>query len=197
MERTEKSIVVEEIFKGKVITVERHQVVLEAISAEDKDDRAAQHSSVREIVHHPGGVCVLAINEEGKICLVQQYRKAVEAVLLELPAGKRESGEDTLLTARRELQEETGYQAKKWHFLGEMLATPGYCDETIYLYLAMDLVAGKQNLDEGEFLSVHWYPWEDVEDMIRQNLLRDGKTKLAFLLAKDYLRLRELNGDKE
>lgn len=168
----EKTLKTEEIFSGKVVKVERLEVELEN-----------GMRSFREIVRHGGGVACLAINENKEVYLVKQYRKAIEESCLEIPAGKLELGEDPLFAIQRELREETGLTAKKWTFLGAFFATPGYCTEKIYLYLAEALEQGEASLDEGEFLEVLCLPFSEIKQRVE---IKDMKTALALSLYELY-----------
>jgi ADP-ribose pyrophosphatase len=143
--------------------------------------------AIRQFVLHPGGVCVIPITDEGKIVLVEQYRKPVEQYILEIPAGRIDPGEDTLDTAKRELQEETGYTAKNWEKLGELLPCPGYSNEILYLYLAKKLSPGDQNLDFGEFVTCHEFSFKEIKKLILENKLQDAKTISAIFMAEALL----------
>ena len=135
----------------------------------------------REVISHNGGVAVLAI-ENDEIYFVEQYRHAVESNVLELPAGCIEKGEDPLLSARRELQEEIGFDTNDISLLGKFYPTPGYSSETIYLYLAENLIPNKLELDEDEFITIHKIKINKVKEMLLNNEFIDGKTQLALLL---------------
>ncbi len=166
----EKTIQTTEIFHGKVLHVTVDEVEL-----------PNGNTSLRELIHHPGGVCVLAMDEQENVLLVRQYRKAVEEALLEIPAGKREPGEDPMLGAARELEEETGFRAKELIPLGHFIPTPGYCDERIYIYLARELMPGTLHPDEDEFVQVEKYPLEELLSMVEKGELTDGKTAIALM----------------
>ena len=120
----EKTINKEKIFKGKVIDLTIHTVEL-----------PNGKQSTREVINHPGGVAVLAFKDKETILLVEQFRKPVEMSLLELPAGKLEYKEDPKICGIRELEEETGYKAKSFSYLGKLVTSPGFCDEYIYLFI--------------------------------------------------------------
>ncbi|MCR5066567.1 MAG: NUDIX hydrolase [Erysipelotrichaceae bacterium] len=139
----------------------------------------------RDVLHLNGAVGILAFRDEDHIMLVQQYRHAVEQTILELPAGMLEKGEDPAEAAGRELQEETGYKAGKLTFLTSFFTSPGVVKETIYLYLATDLTFVGQHLDSDEYLSVKTFSTEEIEQMIADNKLNDGKSVLAYLLWKE------------
>ena len=137
----------------------------------------------REVVEHPGGVGVLALTEEREVLLVRQFRYPYGEILTEIPAGKREPGEDPLLTGQRELAEETGCRADNYTFLGTVYPTPGYCDEVIYLYMATDLHPEDAHPDEDEFLEVERMPLAQLVDLVLDNKVPDAKTQTAALKA--------------
>lgn len=141
-------------------------------------------TSTREIVNHPGGVGILALDENNNVLVVRQYRYAFGRTLLEIPAGKLEKGEDPYQAAMRELKEETGATCEKLQSLGEIFPTPGYCDEIIRLYLARNLSWGEMHLDEDEFLTVSRMPFQELVDKILSGEIRDAKTCAAILKAK-------------
>ncbi|NLC39560.1 MAG: NUDIX hydrolase [Clostridiaceae bacterium] len=158
-------------FIGRVFTVESTEVQL-------PDGR----KSKREIVHHPGGACVLAVDDDGDIYLVRQYRVGAQAPLREIPAGKLEGDESPLLCARRELMEEVGLLADSWQLLTQFYPSPGYTDELIFVYLATKLSKGKQQLDEGEFLTVEKLPLHTAFEEVKSGQISDGKTIIAILM---------------
>ncbi|SMB95256.1 ADP-ribose pyrophosphatase [Desulfonispora thiosulfatigenes DSM 11270] len=172
---TEKTVQEELIFKGKIITVKKLKVKL----SNGKD-------AFREIVEHPGAVCILTLTNENKVILVKQYRKATEETLWEVPAGKLEKDEDPLDCAKRELQEETGYIAEHWEKIGDFYASPGYCNELIHIYFAKELSKGSMNLDEDEILESYNLSIDEVKEIMQKGQIRDIKTQVAlqFLLLK-------------
>ena len=137
----------------------------------------------RDVVCHSGGVCVIAIDDEGMVPLVRQYRYGVGCVTLELPAGKLEKGEDPLEAIRRELSEETGYTADEIIPLHICYPSPAILSEVIYIYLARGLHGGKQHLDEDEFLEVERYHLSQLVEMVMAGEITDGKTQIAILKA--------------
>lgn len=139
----------------------------------------------RDVLHLPGAVAVIAENNERKLLFVSQYRHAVETELLEIPAGMLEKGENPELAALRELQEETGYKASKIEKLVEFFTSPGVVKEKIYVYMASDLTFVGQHLDADEYLNVKTYTAEEVERMINDNELQDGKSIIAYELWKN------------
>lgn len=172
----EKTISTKEIFKGRVLEFRVDTVEL-------PDGATAS----RELVHHPGGVAVVAIDDNGFVYLVRQYRKPYEEAVLEIPAGKRDKGEEPLTGAKRELAEETGLSAKEYIDLGCFYPSPGYVDEVIYLYLATKLTKGNANPDEDEYVETEKIHIDTLCDMIMKNEIKDGKTIAAVLKAKMYL----------
>ena len=136
----------------------------------------------REVVEFSQAVTVVAITENDQILLVKQYRYPVEEVLVELPAGKMDRQENPEESARRELQEETGYTAESMIKLCEFYTTPGFTNELMHVFLAQKLTPGAQNPDEDEFVEVAYVPFEEALNMIFNGSIRDGKT-IAGLLA--------------
>ena len=135
----------------------------------------------RYVVRHPGGVGILPILPGGEILLIRQFRVAIGRFILEIPAGMREPGEDPLVTARRELKEETGYTAEKWTPYPSFYASPGYLDEKLHLFLAEGLTPGESALEDGENLSVLSVPLAKALEMIDSGEIEDGKTVGAIL----------------
>jgi len=144
--------------------------------------------TMREVVRHPGGVTVAALDEDGCICLVRQYRYPFGQHLWELPAGKLEPGEEPLTAAMRELSEETGLEAETWTELGVLYATPGYCTEKLYLFLAEGLRQGEAHPDPNEFLDVTRIPLDDVLARIDRDEIHDAKTVVGALRADRHRR---------
>ena len=144
-------------------------------------------TSLREIVDHPGGVAIVALDEQNRVAVVRQFRYAFDRVVLEIPAGKREVGEEPLLTARRELQEEVGATASQWTELGAILPSPGCYGETLHLFLAKNLTFGSANPDQDEFLKVERVPLDELLRRILKNEIADAKTVAGVLKAKLYL----------
>jgi ADP-ribose pyrophosphatase len=140
---------------------------------------------VREVVRHPGAVVILPLLDDGRVCLVQNYRAAVGERLLELPAGTLESGEDPARCALRELAEETGYQAGRIEHLLSFWMSPGILDERMHLFLATLLKPGPMALDAGEDIQTLLVTWDEARDMIRQGRIQDSKT-LNGLLYYDF-----------
>ena len=173
MELTEKTIDSREIFKGRIIRVRLDTVRL-----------PNGKEGIREVVEHPGGVAILAIDSEGRVLLVRQYRYPFERVMTEVPAGKREPGEPPFSTAQRELQEEVGATADTWTELGTLIPSPGCYGETLYLYMAQDLHFGATHPDEDEFLEPLRVPLDEAVRQCMDGTLTDAKTVAAILKGK-------------
>ena len=135
----------------------------------------------REVIDHPGGVAVVAIDENDNVLTVKQYRYAFQTVLEEIPAGKLERGEDPAAAARRELSEETGASCETLTPLGEILASPGGFTEVLHLYMATGLTFGSQHPDEDEFINFERVPFDALLDRCLSGDLRDGKTVAGVL----------------
>lgn len=176
MDLTEKTVFSEEIYQGKVIHVQVDTVLL-----------PNGHQSKRELVLHHGGVAVVAVDENRRVPMVRQYRKALDELVLEIPAGKLEPGEDPQACGLRELQEETGLTAKSVIHLGEYYPSPGYCGERINIYLAQKLSSAGQSLDPDEFLDVEYYDLDELFQMIMDGKIQDAKTAIGILKAKNIL----------
>ena len=140
--------------------------------------------AVREVVDHVDGAAVLALYEENRALVVWQYRYVFGRTLLEIPAGKREPGEEPFTTAQRELKEEVGATAADWQPLGQIIASPGCYDEVLHLYLARGLTFGDTHPDEDEFLSVRRIPFQELVQRCLSGEIQDGKTVTAVLKAK-------------
>ncbi|MGQ9009528.1 ADP-ribose pyrophosphatase [Bacillus stercoris] len=174
----EKTIAKEQIFSGKVIDLYVEDVEL-----------PNGKTSKREIVKHPGAVAVLAVTDEGKIILVKQFRKPLERTIVEIPAGKLEKGEKPEYTALRELEEETGYTAKKLTKITAFYTSPGFADEIVHVFLAEELsvLEEKRELDEDEFVEVMEVTLEDALKLVESREVYDAKTAYAI----QYLQLKE------
>lgn len=168
-ERTLNSKVV---YEGKVVTVIKDDVEL-----------ADGHKSFREVILHPGGVVILAMQGNGNVLLVKQFRYPLKETVFELPAGKLERNENPDDASMRELEEETGYRAKQWQSLGYINTTPGICTEKLYLYFATDLDFVGAHPDEGEIIKCFEYPLPEVLKMINDGKINDAKTICAILRA--------------
>ena len=140
------------------------------------------------MVHHPGASAVVAIDEENRIIMEKQFRYALNDYLLEIPAGKLDAGEDPLVCAKRELEEETGIIASEWISLGTIATSPGFCNEVIHLYVAKGLSKGEIHWDEDEYVEVERYTFDELLQRISEEKIKDSKTLSALLLAMPYLK---------
>ncbi len=172
MELTEKTLTSREVYRGRILRVREDTVRL-------PNGKTAE----REVAEHPGGVGILAL-DGGDVLLVRQYRYAFSRVLTEIPAGKREPGEEPFVTARRELREEIGATAGKWTELGALIASPGCYGEVLYLYMAQELTFGDTHPDEDEFLDVVRMPFDRAVELCMTGELTDAKTVAALLKGK-------------
>lgn len=178
MHLQEKTVSSEPIFDGKIINVRKDKAELEDGSV-----------VTRELVVHPGGVCVVPVNEKGEVYLVRQFRYPFKEILTEVPAGKLEVGEEHRSAGLRELKEEIGAECKSFEYLGVMYPSVAYLTEKIHMYLATRLSFGEQSLDEGEFLDVVKMPLENAVQMVMNGEIKDGKTQCALLMAAKKIRL--------
>lgn len=169
MDLQEKIIKEQLIYKGNFLDMVNMDVIL-------PDGKSAS----RDIVKHPGATAIIAFLDEENIILVEQFRLALNRIMLEIPAGKIDKNEETKECAKRELQEETGYIANNLEYLGCIATAPGFCDEIIYLYKATDLTLGNKNEDEDEFTNVKVMNINKVKEMIRKGEIVDGKTISIF-----------------
>ncbi len=140
-----------------------------------------------EIVRHPGGAVVAAVNNDGMVCLLRQFRHAAGGWIWELPAGKIDNDEEPVRTAERELIEEGGVKANKWTGLGSILTSPGFCDEELFLFLAQDLEVGTAEPEAHELIEVHWKPFDKALKMSRDGEIRDAKTVVTLFRASTLL----------
>lgn len=167
---------VTEIYQGRVLRFTVEEVRL-----------PNNHVATLEMVHHPGGAAVVALDEDNRVCLVRQYRHAAGDWIWEIPAGKIDNKDPPLLTAQRELEEEAGRQASQWRSLGEYLSSPGFLTEVVHLFLATELKTVQDKLEATEVLEAHWFPFEQALQMAYSGELRDGKSLAALLRAGAYV----------
>ena len=141
----------------------------------------------REFIKHPGAVAIVPLFDDNSVLLERQYRYPMHQAILEIPAGKLEFGEDPLLCAKRELKEETGYEAKEWIFLGKIHPVISYSTEFIDIYLAKGLVQGQATLDDEEFLDIFRATLPEIGEWIKKGSITDVKTIISHYWLKDYL----------
>ncbi|HAN44671.1 MAG TPA: ADP-ribose pyrophosphatase [Ruminococcaceae bacterium] len=173
MRLEEKTLNSELIYQGRIISLYKDTALLE-------NDKTA----VREVIDHPGGVCILAVDDDDNILFVKQFRYPLKTAMLEIPAGKLERGEDSYICGKRELEEETGYTCSIYKPLGTLYPTPAYLNEIIYIYYASGLVKSEQRLDEDEFLSVEKIPYQKAVEMVLSGDITDAKTQIAIMKYK-------------
>jgi ADP-ribose pyrophosphatase len=175
----EKTLKTEHIYSGRIIQVQVDEVEL-----------PNGKTSTRELVKHPGAVAVIAITDDNKLVMVEQYRKPLEKVIVEIPAGKLEKGEEPALCARRELEEETGYECESLELVSSFYTSPGFADEIIHVYVAKGLKQ-KENaagLDEDEFVNVLEITLEEALEFIKEKRIFDAKT----IFGVQYLQIANL-----
>ncbi len=165
----EKTISSETVFEGRIIKVKV-----------DKVDVMGETQS-REIVEHPGGVGVVAITDNNEIILVAQYRKPLDKVIYEIPAGKLDKGEHHRVCGMRELEEETGFTSENFEYMGYIYPSPGFTDEVTHVYLATNLKQGEAHPDDDEFLDVEKVPLEKAYQMVMNNEINDAKSVFGIL----------------
>ncbi len=174
MNLEEKQLSSNYLFKGRIINLRQDTALL-----------PNGNTATREVVEHPGGVCVAALTDKDELLFVKQWRYPYMEETLEIPAGKRDrQDEDPLECGKRELREETGATAKEYIDLHPLYPTPGYINEVIYCYLATGLTFGEQDTDEDEFLDVLRIPLEKAVEMVLSGEIKDAKTQIAVLKVK-------------
>ncbi|MFC5988038.1 NUDIX hydrolase [Marinicrinis lubricantis] len=164
----EETMEIERIYEGKVISLQKDKVTL-----------PDGNTAFREVVKHPGAVAVLAI-WQNQMVVVEQYRKALERSLIEIPAGKLDPGEQPMDAAMRELKEETGFECKELRPICSFYTSPGFADEIIHLFLAEQLTQGESRLDEDEFLNKQFLTLEQAKAYVAEGKIRDAKTITAI-----------------
>lgn len=169
----------EDIFDGFVLHVKKDTIKL-----------PNGNEATREIIRHIGAVCVVPVTDDDKVIMERQFRYPIDHVITEIPAGKLDDkNEDRLMAAKRELREETGYEADEWLDMGIYYPAPAYSDEKITMYLAKGLHKGERDLDEDEFLNVEEIPIRSLVEDIMSGKITDGKTQVAILKAAAHLNI--------
>ncbi|MDY6953038.1 MAG: NUDIX hydrolase [Thermodesulfobacteriota bacterium] len=162
---------IKDIYEGRIFNVALEQITLPNGVVKN-----------REVVRHPGAAAMVPLFDDGNVALIKQYRHAVGAFLWEIPAGTLEPNESPLACARRELVEETGFEAKDLVKVAQILPAPGYTDECIHIFLATGLTPAEQDLDEDEILEVQPTPFDRAIEMITEGKIQDAKTITGLLL---------------
>ena len=170
MELTEKTLSSKSVFDGRILHITLDEIEL-----------PNGKKSKREVVNHPGGVTVAALDEENNLLFVRQFRYPYKEVVLELPAGKLEKGSTPLENGKRELMEETGAEGYSYISLGQLYPSPGYTSEIIHLYACKVKSQGSSNPDDGEFLNVEKIPLDKAVEIVLNNQIPDAKTQVAVL----------------
>ena len=174
---------------GEVELYRAHSIWLGEVEYEAADGTRF----TRDIVHHPGAVSVVAVLDDGRAVLVRQFRAAIDADLLEIPAGKRDvDGEEPSVTARRELEEEVGLLAEQVELLGEFYNSPGFCDEHSFAFLATGISQGQRAPvgPEESAMTIEYVPLDDVPTLIASGALVDAKSIIALTWARERMRQR-------
>ena len=167
----EKTISSEVVYEGPIFNIRKHHV------------ETVNGTGYRDVLEHNGGVATIAVKEDGNVIMIKQFRKPIERVIMEIPAGKREIDEDPLNTAVRELKEETGYTAGKVEFLSKFYPSVGYSGEALYIYLCTDLTPGETEFDECEAIDTFEMPLDELYTMAINGEIEDGKTAIAIMQA--------------
>ena len=170
---TEKS---KTLYQGRIISLDVEQVELpNGVQTE------------MEIVRHPGGAVVVAIDDKQRTCLLKQYRYVCDGWIWELPAGKIDDNEEPLLTAQRELEEEAGRRAAQWQSLGNMISSPGVFTEVVHCYLATGLSVCDTGHEAEELIEIHWIPFEEAVEWAIDNRINDAKSVIGLLRAQVFM----------
>ena len=184
---TERTVETKYIYQGKLVALRVDTVEL-----------ASGRHAKREIVEHDACCAIVAIDDEENVLFVSQYRKPVEKVLLEIPAGGIEENEEPLECARRELAEETGFSARRWEKLGSFYTSPGFCTEEMHVYIARELSPAKRACDIDEDIKIVCIPLVNIPDLIAGDGVSDAKSIAGLMMAllligKDW----EVTGNKK
>lgn len=178
-----KTIARDKIFEGRVLNLYKDTIKYDEGQVE-----------YREIVEHYGGSVILAMPDKNNILLIKQFRHPINKFIYELPAGKLNLNEDPLICAKRELKEETGYEAKNWNKIISFYTSPGYSSEILHVYLATDLSKGKQELELGErHIQIFSLTFEEAIEKINKEEIVDGKTIIGILLGKNIINNLQVN----
>ncbi len=172
----ERCLETEVVFEGRLLHVRRDRVSL-----------PDGNNSAREYVRHPGAVVIVPVRDDGRLVVERQFRYPVGRAFIEFPAGKLDPDESIEACARRELREETGFEAREWQYLGVMHPCIGYSDERIEIFLARNMIEVGNDLDDGEFLEIHSMSLAELEQAVFDGRLTDAKTITALFHARRFL----------
>lgn len=176
MKLIEVQLTSEKIYQGRILNVRKDRVRL-----------PNGGEAFREVVEHPGAVAIVALDNEKNVYLVRQYRYPVKRVLLEIPAGKLDCGEEPLACARRELAEEVGLEASEWQLLATFYTTPGFSNERMYLFMATGLKTCHEEADADEFLELERMPLKNAITQTLNGTIQDAKSIAGLLIATQFL----------
>jgi ADP-ribose pyrophosphatase len=177
MNYEEKMVSKKHIYKGNIISMETHTVEL-------PDGREA----TRDVVVHPGASVIIPLSKQGELYMVKQYRKPIDSITLEIPAGKLDAGEDPRVCAERELKEETGLSADSLKHMISIHSTPGFTTEILHMYLATGLKKGELCADDDEFITSEKIPVDTLVNMVMSGEITDAKTIIGILLAEKIIK---------
>lgn len=166
----EKTIKSERLYEGAIFDMEK-------LTVELPNGKIAY----RDVIRNPGASVIVPLTDDGHVIMVKQFRKPIEAVSLEVPAGKMDPGEDPLQCAQRELKEETGYTAEKFKRILTLHPAPAFADEVLHVFVAKGLSKGEASPDEDEFIHAFKYKLDDVLQMIQDGVIKDSKTIASIL----------------
>lgn len=176
----EKTLESEYIYKGRIINLRCDKVTVK------------NGESIREVIEHSGGAVIMALKPNGNIIMEKQFRKPVEQVIFEAPAGKIDKGEIPMETALRELKEETGYSAANIRLLTTTYTTVGFSDEILYIYLCTELTQGETDFDENEAIEIEEHHIDDLFEMVVSGKIVDAKTQIGIFMVKALIGKGEL-----
>ena len=165
------------LYQGKVFSLVAENVTLDNEVTTDI-----------EYIQHPGATAIIPMLDRTHVILIKQYRHALKKEIWEIPAGTLDPQESVIACAQRELIEETGFSADRWHNLGEIMPVPGYSNERIHIFLAAGLQSAERNLDEDEIIDVHEIEFETTLDMIRRGDIQDAKSISGLFMASEWLK---------
>lgn len=173
---TEIKLTEKVVYKGPIFNVEKYEVRL-----------PNGKKAIRDVVINPNAVAVIAIDSDNKIAMVRQYRISAGRIMLEIPAGKLDYGEEPLYGALRELKEETGLDCEEIKLLFQINVSPGFSSEVIYIYMAKGLIRGEADPDDDEFLEIDFIKLDTLVKMIYKNKINDAKSVAGILAVNDII----------